>query len=82
MATFESYVIFAVAWGVWMICYAILSEIFRVMLPIAENLGGDTVGEPISWLWAVVDHWALIGLIGVFISLLTVGILENRRPVA
>ncbi|WP_138798006.1 hypothetical protein [Halostella sp. PRR32] len=80
MATFESYVIAALTWAVWMICYAILSEIFRVMLPIAEDLGGNTVGEPIGWLWSIIDHWALIGLIGVFISMLAVGILENRRP--
>jgi hypothetical protein len=82
MATFESYVVAALTWGVWMVCYAVLREIFATMLPIAEDLGGDTVAEPIAWLWAVVDHWAIIGLIGVFVSLLAVGVLENRRPVA
>lgn len=79
MASFESYIVGAVAWGVWMVVFVILDTILAPIISISSELGGETTADPVSWLELVLSNWPLIGAVGLFVALLAVGVIESRR---
>jgi hypothetical protein len=78
MPTAEAYITGTLTYGVWMLLNVFLRGMILTILNIAEKHGGDFVAQPVSWMRAIVTNWPLIGLIGIFVSLLAAGIASRR----
>lgn len=70
MATAEAYVKAVLAYGVWMVGYIILLLTAEPLVGMALDLGGDFIRAPANWYLDVLDNWPLIGLMGLFFSML------------
>lgn len=75
MATWVAYLVAAITWVVWMVGYAILDyTLGDYILPLAEELGGDFVAQPVSWMNTVLANWAIVGGIGILIALIAAAV--------
>lgn len=78
MATFGRYVAAPVIWGVWMVGFAVFQQVVHIVRPLAKELDtGGHMTEAIAWMTVVEDEWVLVGLIGVFISVLATGVVTR-----
>lgn len=81
MGTFEAYVTAAVVFVVWMVAGVIADATLGGMLVWVEHLGGGMFAGPVSWLRAVLQHWALIGMVGILAFVLASALRSRGRAV-
>lgn len=79
MATWEAYWIAAVTYVVWMVVLVILRGFWGTARPLILDLGGDMFATEVGYIDAVLANWVLIGITGIFISVLAAGVLANNR---
>ena len=79
MATAKGYIVGIITYAVWMLGFLVLNMSSDEMMPIARDLGGDFMAEPIGWYQQVLHNWPLLGLVGIFVALLATGIASNAR---
>jgi len=82
MATFYDYVVAPVVFAVWMLGYAVIDTVFGFIIPIAQDLGSGTTTAAIGWMQAVRGNYPIIGVLGIFVTMLGIGVLRSRRSVA
>ncbi|WP_435360398.1 hypothetical protein [Haloarchaeobius sp. DFWS5] len=82
MATFYHFVVSAVVYAVWMLCYAVVDQVFGIIVPMAQKLDpGGMMSQPVGWMDVIRDQYPLMGLLGIFITVLGVGVLDSRGAI-
>ena len=81
MATFYDYAVAPVVYAVWMFGYALIDQVFGFIIPLAESMNAGTTTPAIGWMQAIRGNYPIIGVVGIFVTMLGIGVLRSRRSV-